>query len=264
MVFTCPEKDCTTTFTQKRNLLRHWRKADGDLWSCRRCNQQFIRYDNYKMHERVCDFKATGKRKASGDIERLIKRSKLNVEYFGGALDETLVDFRINLKDEPQEDILKTLKESVLDMKPNIEKELHRKNSIKLYLSLHLNLHLSMDASFITNPPVVLNTTAKELFKLENIEKLLEDSYAELISKIEEFQSRGSGWVLNKLLILDLHILEYNPLHASSYIPLPERLASNKAIINIQNKDQKCFLWSVIAGTFLKDSKLKDPQRLTH
>lgn len=34
----------------------------------------------------------------------------------------------------------------------------------------------------------------------------------------------------------------------SSYIPLPQIIAAKKAVINIQNEDNKCFLWSVLAG----------------
>ena len=36
---------------------------------------------------------------------------------------------------------------------------------------------------------------------------------------------------------------------------------SKKGVVNIQNKDEACFLWSVIAGTCLKDIKLHNPQR---
>ena len=58
---------------------------------------------------------------------------------------------------------------------------------------------------------------------------------------IENFQHTGSGWVLEKLLKLDLHILEYSPLRATSYITLPKELQnSKKGLVNIQNKDEAC------------------------
>ena len=263
MAFTCPVETCSTTFVQKCHLLRNLRNSHGNLWSCGECRQQFNRYINYELHKNVCIFKTTGKRKASDD-DRPSKRPKESGKYLGGSLNGTLAEYRLNLKNENQEDILKTLNQSVLNMKGSINDELHEKNAIKYYLSSHVNFHLSMDESFTTNPPVVLSTTPIEVFKFNNIEKSLADTYDNLISKIGEFQSRGSGWVLDELVMLDLHILEYKPLRASSYIPLPEKLASRKAVINIKNKDQKCFLWSVIAGTFLKDSKLINADRLSH
>ena len=69
-----------------------------------------------------------------------------------------------------------------------------------------------------------------------------------LTSAIEDLQQRGSGWVLVKLLALDLHLPEFDPLRATSYIPHPTCIQNRKAVINIKNMDEKCFLWSVIAG----------------
>lgn len=39
----------------------------------------------------------------------------------------------------------------------------------------------------------------------------------------------------------------------SSYIALPKNIAMKKAIINVQNYDQKCFIWSIIAALFPVD-----------
>ena len=47
---------------------------------------------------------------------------------------------------------------------------------------------------------------------------------------------------------LDLGIAAYTPLHGSSYVKLPAKLEDKKAILNIQNDDQKCFLWSILAA----------------
>ena len=35
-------------------------------------------------------------------------------------------------------------------------------------------------------------------------------------------------------------------MKGGSYIPLPEFITKKKSIINIQNKDNKCFLWSIL------------------
>ena len=53
--------------------------------------------------------------------------------------------------------------------------------------------------------------------------------------------------------------LRYKPLRGETYIPLPKELADKKAIINIQNKDNKCFLWCVLRA--LNPDK-NNPQRL--
>ena len=55
----------------------------------------------------------------------------------------------------------------------------------------------------------------------------------------------GSGWVFYKIIKLELHTASYRPLRGNIWIPLPKELADKKAIINMKNKDNKCFVWCV-------------------
>ena len=48
------------------------------------------------------------------------------------------------------------------------------------------------------------------------------------------------------MLNLEIHTVEYKPIKGSSYIPLPDWITRKKAIVNIQNRDQKCFLWCIL------------------
>lgn len=68
--------------------------------------------------------------------------------------------------------------------------------------------------------------------------------------KIQDFTSRGSGYVINTIDRLDVRIAVYNPLFGGCYIELPTELKNKRCIINIKNKDNKCFLWSVIASLY--------------
>ena len=77
--------------------------------------------------------------------------------------------------------------------------------------------------------------------------------YHEMISEILEAmlkveQADGSGWVFMGVIRLILKIDKWDPLKASSYIDLPPELKNKKALINMQNTDNKCFLWSVLRG----------------
>ena len=135
-------------------------------------------------------------------------------------------------------------------MDNRISEKVVKRRAVNFYMSLQANFHLSTDETFQTNPHAVLNTNAMEVYNLSDIHNALNSTYGNLVSAIEDFQQRGSGWVLNKLLILDLHLPEFNPLRATSYIPLPGGVQNMKAVIGLKNKDEKCFLWSVIAGIF--------------
>ena len=56
----------------------------------------------------------------------------------------------------------------------------------------------------------------------------------------------GSGWIFYKIINLELHTTGYRPLRGNTWIPLPKELADKKAIINMKNKDNKCFMWNVL------------------
>ena len=81
------------------------------------------------------------------------------------------------------------------------------------------------------------------------------------------FQSMGSGWRLHSIIRLELHTVRYNPLRGESYIPLPEEIANKKAIMNMQNGDNQCFLWCVLRALNPKnnhpekvDTKLREKE----
>ena len=67
-------------------------------------------------------------------------------------------------------------------------------------------------------------------------------------------QATGSGWRLHSIIKLELHTASYNPLRGETWIALPKELANKKAIINMKNKDNKCFLWCVLRALNPKDN----------
>ena len=50
-------------------------------------------------------------------------------------------------------------------------------------------------------------------------------------------------------------------MRGSSYLPLPDWLASKKAIVNRHNDDKECFQWLVIAA---ENTGMKDPQLVSN
>ena len=84
-----------------------------------------------------------------------------------------------------------------------------------------------------------------------NLEKtevkvFLKEMIMEILGNLIIYQKKGSGWYFKEIIRLEIHIVEYKPMKGGSYIPLPEFITKEKSIINIQNKDNKCFLWSIL------------------
>ena len=75
---------------------------------------------------------------------------------------------------------------------------------------------------------------------------------ARFLELTQEFQNEGSGWQFKKVESLDIFTDPFKPLTGSSYIPLPNKIADKKAIINSKNK-----ITSVSSGLLLQPSILK-------
>ena len=91
--------------------------------------------------------------------------------------------------------------------------------------------------------------------KSTDVEKLIDKCVKKIIEDLEVFQKNGSGWYFNEVVQLEIHTVDFNPTEASSYLPLPDWITNKKAIINIQNKDEKCFLWCILRYLHPVDEK---------
>ena len=82
--------------------------------------------------------------------------------------------------------------------------------------------------------------------KSTDVDKLIKICIDGIEGGIENYQETGSAWYFKEVEKLEIHTVEYNPTKGSSYIPLPDWISNKKAIVNIENKDEKCFLWCIL------------------
>ena len=92
---------------------------------------------------------------------------------------------------------------------------------------------------------------------LNEIYDEMKDEIEEEIQKVQE--AEGSGWQYERVIKMVLHTTRWEPINGSSYIPLDPYLANKKCLINMQNEDDKCFMWSVLRALYPKDT---NPQRI--
>jgi len=85
------------------------------------------------------------------------------------------------------------------------------------------------------------------VFNKYDIIRKYEDIFEETLAKIDEFQQKGSGFTLESISSIYLDIYNFNPLKGRSYIELDDRIKMKRAIINIKNEDDKCFLYCICA-----------------
>ena len=92
------------------------------------------------------------------------------------------------------------------------------------------------------------------------IKLAIQASQQQILNKIAQWVSEGSGWTIQLIENHYINIVNYNPLKGSSYIELPQELRNSaKGLINMKNKDNECFRWCHIRHLNPQD---KDPQRI--
>ena len=92
------------------------------------------------------------------------------------------------------------------------------------------------------------------------MDKLINKCIKKIIEQIEIYEKNGRGWYFKEVVQLEIHTVEFNPMEGSSYIPLPDWVKNKKAIVNIKNKDEKCFLWCILRYLYPRD---RHEERLT-
>ena len=66
-----------------------------------------------------------------------------------------------------------------------------------------------------------------------------------ILERITKYKKGRSNFIFKQILSLEIHTVQYVPLGGSSYIPLPPEVANKMAVINLNNKDNQCFMWAV-------------------
>ena len=137
-------------------------------------------------------------------------------------------------------------------VKPKVLNLIKSKGSIKVKLILTVRFtkenpstgNIDINIWYFATDPVII-TEATDLSDLYNT------MTSRIFELIQNYNNRGSDWQFDRVEHLDININPYNPLSASSYIPLPKKLADKNAIINVKNEnDNECFKWAVTSAVF--------------
>jgi len=82
----------------------------------------------------------------------------------------------------------------------------------------------------------------------------INEIYDVMVERIKEnlasFNNRGSNWIFKSVKKMIINVNKYQPLNGSSWIDLPKEIKQKKAVINPKNKDNKCFMWAVLAALY--------------
>ena len=239
------------------------------------CGKSFARKFTLEQHhqEHLSQQKGGGvKRKAEEEDELQTKKTKLPekeervlpADKEVSAMKGAKVDAFFKPKTEPQrKDQHVFFKETLPRLQAYLENILKEKKGVKWNLMYHCTLSMPdpyrqvvrTHEGYFRTPHPLITTYPQQLS--EQIQMALET----VEERMTLFAQAGSGWTLEENNALVLEMVDYQPIGASSYIELPKDVYDTKSMVNIKNKDQKCFMWSVLAALHPVNH---NPQRVNH
>ena len=108
---------------------------------------------------------------------------------------------------------------------------------------------------------LAFNSLMTSVYRGSEMDQILDGMTANMKFQIENPALLNSRFVFDEFLYLDINFHQLNLMRGSSYLPLPDWLASKKAIVNPHNNNEECFIWLVIT---VENAGIEDPQRVSN
>ena len=270
---------CNKHFSKKCNLYRHLRNIHGETpllrkdLKCTQCNFTCTSVSELKLHEQTSH--------SLHDTKLCIYCRKVfhSLKAFNSHLSSVhslppVLSSQNERTHRPEISALNGTAESFfLKASPNdydfLQFMIEQKPIIKEIISESLQTEsrkVQFSANLIVEKPAVsIDDDGQEIAihvnsKLEAVylaDGLSDDAFSrmldQMLTSLMSFTSHGSGWILQKIIGLNIPLVSHVPIRASSFIALPSSLQSMACLLNIRNRnDNNCFLYCYVAAWHFK------------
>ena len=135
-------------------------------------------------------------------------------------------------------------------LKKFIKKQLEKHISMKIQICLQI-LFNKYDNDLIVEQLGYFCSATKYIANIKLWTNTLSEIVDQLENQLLEYPINGSNWVVERIVRMDINIGKYLATYGSCETnELPEILKNKKAIINVKNSDEKCFLYAVCVKLF--------------
>ena len=140
-------------------------------------------------------------------------------------------------------DPLIQLNASKLSIKDLFKDLLYEMKEFKYQITVNILLSKTKINGDVEYSSVYFNSITKTVINDDFIDSM-DKPFEEILYRVDNWISEGSGWIVESINSEYKNISKYAPLFGNSFIELPKELKHpKKGLINIKNKDNKCFLW---------------------
>ena len=136
----------------------------------------------------------------------------------------------------------------------------HPQNKVQLALVCIMVRFDPTTGDIVAEEQAYFNSAMEIIYEATDLHEVYERIKTKILESFSTYLKNGSGWVLKKVVRLDITLSKFKPMKGSSHIPLPKKMRNKSAIINMKNEDDQCFKW---AATRALNPVKKNPGRIT-
>ena len=239
-------KICLKRFTKARNQRRHT-QAHYTTFECRICGQQYSRKDNLRKHMKIPHI--VNQRGGQNSTSTATTQSRHLVDPDR----QRALNSRVQIKtfrayNRDRYDLLTFL----ANIKRKVKRvlELRAKHSaVKWYVVARVQRFCEDQEGHVHTAVPFFRSIAYRLLTPSELtnDHDLNEAFQKVVASLEQYIRESSGWTIQNVESLQVHTVDYTPLRASTYIPLPTTLKKSCSILNIKNEDNRCFLYCILA-----------------
>ena len=167
------------------------------------------------------------------------------------AFDETIQ--RFNYRMEPaQTDLNYVLEDFRKILRTKLKEEWERFRGIRACLTVTVQYQNSILHS--PEPIIIyLHSLSYLIYQIAEIDQTIDAMYSEITTRNSNAMRNASNLEISKIEAVTIDVWRFNPLAGGHYTALPKFLAAKKAIVNVQNPDQRCFGYALLAALYPQD-----------
>ncbi|XP_071177928.1 uncharacterized protein [Mytilus edulis] len=254
---------CKLLFDHPSKLKRHQRNSC--TFPCRQCDRHFDSAENLFKHSNIDHTTyQTGSGNTDSNSHTTIKHKSVDKSALLGIARARFI--YPNEDNGEKYDLLAFLSGIKHEVKTHLQEMCDELGHIKWYMNCLVQMikpnggeggnDLKNNAHFISK--------TSNLVDRANIddEHDINVTYQKIFKSFDEYIRNGSGWSLDHIKHIEINTAKYKPLGGGSYIPLPRTLAATRALLNIRNLDEKCFVYAIIAS--IHPTCSGDPSKVHH
>lgn len=244
-------------------------EASKEMWyqtyTCKHCSAKFKNcsdlFEHVNTHHPLPNNQSqTG----SGNVSKSVQKQNVRKTKDTAALDDVSNRHTIYpLVGEEKYDLLTFFTDVRDDIVKHLQARRQKLNHLKYYISIKVQMSRQKEDGVMETTEPHFCSKIDHILTAEDVheEHHLNASFQKMFKSFDEFIRRGSSWTLKKIIHMDLSTGKYSPIGGKSFFPLPLSLSKTGAVLNIQNKDDKCFVYSILASI---NPHSIIPQRVSH